>query len=105
MNTVMTSHSSTSGRFLALLLTVIMLGGLAPLGSNPVPAFSSEEVLEEPVEPMNSASSCFTCQSYDLYLDEMNSENGGDGSSPHSNPPALTKRKALSEGLNSAAQK
>ena len=80
MNTVMTSHSSTSGRFLALLLTVIMLGGLAPLGSNPVPAFSSEEVLEEPVEPMNSASSCFTCQSYDLYLDEMNSENGGDGS-------------------------
>jgi hypothetical protein len=29
---------------------------------------------------MNSGSSCSSCQSYDLYLDEMDSENGGEGS-------------------------
>ena len=99
MNTLMTSHSSTSGRFLALLLTVIMLGGLAPLGSNPLPAFPSEEVLEEPVEPMNSASSCFTCQSYDLYLDEMNSENGGDGSITTLEPAGAHQEESALGGL------
>ncbi len=80
MNTFMTSHTSSSGRFLAVLLVMIMLGGLAPFGSNPIAVPEEQESLAEPTVPMNSASSCTACQSYDLYLDEMDSESGGDGS-------------------------
>ena len=59
---------------------MIMLGGLAPFGSNPIAVPEEQESLAEPTVPMNSASSCTACQSYDLYLDEMDSESGGDGS-------------------------
>ena len=51
-----------------------------PLTSAPAGVRDSDLVLEETNEPMNSGSSCTSCQSYDLYLDEMNSENGGEGS-------------------------
>ena len=77
---LMTSLSCSSGRFLAVLLATLMLGGLAPLSSNPIAETSASDELGEPAQSMNSASSCSTCQSYDLYLDEMDSENGGDGS-------------------------
>ena len=76
----MTTQSFLSGRFLAVLLAALMLGGLVPLTSTPAGVRDSDLVLEETNEPMNSGSSCTSCQSYDLYLDEMNSENGGEGS-------------------------
>jgi hypothetical protein len=76
----MTTQSFLSGRFLAVLLATLMLGGLVPLTSAPAGVHDSDLVLEETNEPMNSGSSCSSCQSYDLYLDEMNSENGGEGS-------------------------
>ena len=51
-----------------------------PLNSAPAGVPDSDLVLEDTNEPMNSGSSCSSCQSYDLYLDEMDSENGGEGS-------------------------
>ncbi|MDP6361975.1 MAG: hypothetical protein QF633_01920 [Candidatus Poseidoniaceae archaeon] len=76
----MTSISSPNGRFLAVLLVLIMLGGVAPLQTNVSVESVEAESLEEPTVQMNSASSCPTCQSYNLYLDEPNSESGGEGS-------------------------
>ena len=76
----MTMQSFLSGRFLAVLLATLMLGGLVPLNSAPAGVPDSDLVLEDTNEPMNSGSSCSSCQSYDLYLDEMDSENGGEGS-------------------------
>jgi len=57
-----------------------MLGGVAPLQTNVSVESVEAESLEEPTVQMNSASSCPTCQSYNLYLDEPNSESGGEGS-------------------------
>ena len=57
-----------------------MLGGVAPLQTNVNVESVDAETLEEPTVQMNSASSCPTCQSYNLYLDEPNSESGGEGS-------------------------
>jgi hypothetical protein len=76
----MTSISSPNGRFLAVLLVLIMLGGVAPLQTNVSVESVEAESLNEPTVQMNSASSCPTCQSYNLYLDEPNSESGGEGS-------------------------
>ncbi len=80
MNTFMTSISSSNGRFLAVLLVLLMVGGVAPLNGTVDLEFREAEVLVEPTVPMNSASSCATCQSYNLYLDESTSESGGEGS-------------------------
>ena len=80
MNTLMTSISSPNGRFLAVLLVLIMLGGVAPLQTSVNVESVEAETLEESTVQMNSASSCSTCQSYNLYLDEANSESGGEGS-------------------------
>jgi len=80
VNTSMTSISSPNGRFLAVLLVLIMLGGVAPLQTSVNVESVEAETLEEPTVQMNSASSCSTCQSYNLYLDEANSESGGEGS-------------------------
>lgn len=57
-----------------------MLGGVAPLQTNVSVESVEAESLNEPTVQMNSASSCPTCQSYNLYLDEPNSESGGEGS-------------------------
>ena len=76
----MTSISSPNGRFLAVLLVLIMLGGVAPLQTSVNVESVEAETLEESTVQMNSASSCSTCQSYNLYLDEANSESGGEGS-------------------------
>lgn len=57
-----------------------MLGGVAPLQTSVSVEFVEAETLEEPTVQMNSASSCPTCQSYNLYLDESSSETGGEGS-------------------------
>ena len=80
MNTFMTSISSSNGRFLAVLLVLLMLGGVAPLNGTVEQEYREAEVLVEQAVPMNSASSCSTCQSYNLYLDESTSESGGEGS-------------------------
>lgn len=80
MNTLVTSQSFLSGRFLAVVLATLMLGCLVPLNANPIGDASEVEFLEESTDPMNAGSSCSACQSYDLYLEEMDSENGGDGS-------------------------
>ena len=80
MNTFMTSISSSNGRFLAVLLVLLMLGGVAPLNGTVDQEYREAEVLVEQTVPMNSASSCTTCQSYNLYLDESTSETGGEGS-------------------------
>jgi hypothetical protein len=79
VNTIMTFNSSSSSRFLAVVLVALMLGGVLPMNADVPASQETEQILSEAPLPMNSASSCSTCQSYDLYLDEEDSEIGGEG--------------------------
>lgn len=63
-----------------MLLVVLMVGSVLPM-SVPQDIVSREEntLAEEPTVS-SAGGDCSSCQSYDLYLDEMTSESGGDGS-------------------------
>ena len=63
-----------------MLLVVLMVGSVLPM-SVPHETVSSEgNTLAEEPSISSAGSDCSSCQSYDLYLDEMTSESGGDGS-------------------------
>jgi hypothetical protein len=55
----------------------ILIGSVLPLN---LEVMNAEHSLEAEQEVLESSSDCTSCQSYDLYLDEPNTESGGDGS-------------------------
>ena len=77
MNSVSAGQTSSVNRLLPLVLVAIMLGSLLPMDLHVEEAHSK---LESQPEVLAAGSDCTSCQSYDLYLDESNSESGGDGS-------------------------
>ena len=80
MNRVSTQQSASVSRVLPVLLVFILIGSILPLTVPDSSLQSVESTLEDEGQVLQSSSECTSCQSYDLYLDEMTSESGGDGS-------------------------
>jgi hypothetical protein len=80
VNRVSSTHSTSVNRLLPIILIVLLVGSILPMTAPSSPSSVDDSVLDN--EPVVSpvGSDCNTCQSYNLYLDEMTSETGGDGS-------------------------
>ena len=80
VNRVSSQHSTSVNRLLPMLLVVLMVGSVLPMSVPQDIVYSEENTLAEVPTISSAGSDCSSCQSYDLYLDEMTSESGGDGS-------------------------
>ena len=80
VNRVSATQATSVNRLLPVILVVLLVGSILPMTAPSSPSSTVEQVLENETTVLSSGSDCSTCQSYDLYLDEMTSEAGGDGS-------------------------
>ena len=99
VNRVSSQHSTSVNRLLPMLLVVLMVGSVLPISAPTDSSSIEEKTLAE--APIISASSgdCTSCQSYDLYLDEMTSESGGDGSITTEEPSGSHQEESALGGL------
>ena len=97
MNKMLTSKRSVNSMLIPLILVGVMIGALAPLAmfSN-VDTNDAAMALETKSEVSNVVGSI---ESYDLYLDEPVSENGGDGSISTSEPDGAQQQESALGGL------
>ena len=79
VNRVSSTHATSVNRLLPVLLVILLAGSILPMTAPSSPLTSVDSVLEDESSVLPAGSDCNTCQSYDLYLDEMTSEAGGDG--------------------------
>ena len=79
VNRVSSTHATSVNRLLPVLLVILLAGSILPMTAPSSPSTSVDSVLEDESSVLPAGSDCNTCQSYDLYLDEMTSEAGGDG--------------------------
>lgn len=79
VNRVSSTHATSVNRLLPVLLVILLVGSILPMTAPSSPAESVDSVLEDEPSVLPAGNDCSSCQSYDLYLDEMTSEAGGDG--------------------------
>ena len=99
MNRVSTQQSASVSRVLPVLLVFILIGSILPLTVPDSSLQSVESTLEDEGQVLQSSSECTSCQSYDLYLDEMTSESGGDGSITTEEPSGSHQEESALGGL------
>jgi len=80
VNRVSATHTTSVNRLLPVLLVVLLIGSILPMTAPPSPSASVDSVLADESNVLPAGNDCNGCQSYDLYLDEMTEEAGGDGS-------------------------
>ena len=80
VNRVSSTHATSVNRLLPVLLVILLIGSILPMTAPSSYSTSFDSVLEDEPSVLPAGNDCNTCQSYDLYLDEMTSEAGGDGS-------------------------
>jgi|TARA_B110000879_G_scaffold49628_1_gene70031 uncharacterized membrane protein len=80
VNRVSSTHATSVNRLLPVLLVILLIGSILPMTAPSSPSTSFDSVLEDEPSVLPAGNDCNACQSYDLYLDEMTSEAGGDGS-------------------------
>ena len=94
-----TQQSTSVSRVLPVLLVLLLVGSLLPLTAPSDSLLPFDSVLDDEPEVLQSESECTSCQSYDLYLDEMTSESGGDGSITTEEPSGSHQRESALGGL------
>ena len=72
-------NANSVNRILPVLLVALLVGSILPISAPSSPTSTDEIILENEQLIYPSGSDCSSCQSYDLYLDEMTAETGGDG--------------------------
>jgi len=80
VNRVSSTHTTSVNRLLPVILVVLLVGSILPMTAPSSPSSVGDSVLDNEPVVLPTGSDCSSCQSYDLYLDEVTSETGGDGS-------------------------